>query len=111
MLVQRGRDSRAAGRLEISAIGSATRDVPQPSGYSDKAHGSICVTQHADQMGENGLRNEALLLRVESVCLAKSGSWLAMPRFQAEAEFINSFESEARNRPLYKTVNFAVFTY
>ena len=34
-----------------------------------------------------------------------------MARFRAEPEFINSFESEARNRPLYKTVNFAVFTY
>jgi hypothetical protein len=39
------------------------------------------------------------------------GGWLAMARFRAEPEFINSFESEARNRPLYKTVNFAVFTY
>jgi hypothetical protein len=61
------RKAVAAGRHEISAIGSATRDVPQSSGYSDKAHGSICVTQHADQMAENGLRNEALLLKVESV--------------------------------------------
>jgi hypothetical protein len=34
-----------------------------------------------------------------------------MARFRAEPEFINSFESEARNRLLYKTVNFAVFTY
>jgi hypothetical protein len=30
---------------------------------------------------------------------------------QFRTEFINSFESELRNRPSNKTVNFAVFTY
>ena len=32
-------------------------------------------------------------------------------QFRTEPEFINSFASEARNRPSYKTVNLAVSTY
>ena len=82
--------------------------VPQPKD-ADEQHKAML--QHVDKLNGGNFDLAYIRGQVTDHPQLKAFTAQALPMVLHQPEFINSFESEARNRPSYKTVNVAVLTY